>query len=149
MKFTLTHYEKDDTMRRQLLWIAIVALVAVGSKANAQTVSYATGYPKTGDGAKQFVVKGSVTIPMGWTLKNVNVEIWKGATKDAEVKVYELKFLANGQFPSVFGGLWGEAVISAPEANTTYDIVVTVFLKDGQGKDRVYRTKGTTVKSGQ
>ncbi len=63
-------------MRGIKILLAFVLVLAFAGQATAQsTISFDSGYPKTGSGSGEIAVQGSISLACGWSLSGTTVTV--------------------------------------------------------------------------
>jgi hypothetical protein len=117
--------------------VALAFLVAWCGSASAQTVTFASKYPKTGPVASTILVKGKVNDLGGWKIEKVVAQAWQTGK---DVYVLNLAFDKDGN--------WGENQVGCGSPGVNVNVVVDVYLSlNGVPRTQPIRTANVPTKT--
>ncbi len=119
--------------RTRTLVLALFFVCLFASRVQAQTATYAAGYPKPSAvvGSGDILVKGSSTLPQNWTWTGSGlIIIWKAGDKGGESISGSIAVdKKTGNWDIDGTGAWVQAAI-AGQSGTTYNVIVQINVKD-------------------
>lgn len=117
-------------MKRLQMLLALVLLIVGSRSAGAQaTITFDSGYPAAGSSSGSIVVKGTVTLDMGWNYLdccgyNVVIRVWKVGSGEQVVA-------KTGINVSNCPDSWGEYCVEGLESDAEYNVTVEVVVDNG------------------